>query len=114
MLSSCWFTSTMTVRVRTESEYGEEYADPVTIRNVRFQRASALTLRTVGGEAVGHAAANGPSGKVFVSAEHSVGGFQIPPRSVVSIDGSDEMQVVSCRRCEDWQGVLTHWELEVR
>ena len=53
------------------------------------------------------------SGKVYVDALNSAGAFEVPAGSRIDI-GDHSYLVVECRRCEDFNGHVHHWELTVR
>ena len=93
----------MTVRVPTE---GGGLGDPVTVTRVRYQRVQAVAED-------GHRSADAGSGTVYVDALNSGGAFEVPAGSRVAICGHSYL-VAACRRCEDFNGHVHHWELSVR
>ena len=53
------------------------------------------------------------AGKVYVDALNSGGAFEVPAGSRIDIGGHSYL-VAECRRCEDFNGHVHHWELVVR
>ena len=107
--------SVMEVRAPVaDSEYGDEWSDPVTVSHVRFQRAADLALVSVGGAQPGYVFRDGSRGLVYVDAATSEGAFEVPEGSRVSVDGGDAMEVARVTRCDHMDGTCHHWELEVR
>lgn len=93
----------MSVRVPPEDG---TLAGPVTVSRVRFQR-----VQSVSDDA--HRAADAGAGKVYVDAVNSGGAFEVPAGSRVTLGGHTYL-VAACRRCEDFNGRIHHWELDVR
>ncbi len=81
-------------------------ADAVTVSRVRFQRVQSASED-------GHRSADAGSGEVYVDAVNSGGAFEVPAGSRVTIDEHSYL-VAACRRCEDFNGRIHHWELDVR
>ncbi len=82
------------------------YAEGVAVSHVRFARTQSVLDE-------GHRSADAGAGKVYVDALNSVGAFEVPAGSRIDIDGNS-YYVAECRRCEDFNGHLHHWELVVR
>ena len=82
------------------------YAEGVAVSHVRFVRAQNV----VDDE---HRSADAGSGKVYVDALNSGGAFEVPAGSRIDI-GGHSYYVVECKRCEDFNGHMHHWELVVR
>ena len=82
------------------------YAEGVAISHVRFARKQSVADD-------GHRSADAGAGKVYVDALNSVGAFEVPAGSRIDI-GRHSYYVAECRRCEDFNGHLHHWELVVR
>ena len=93
----------MSVRVPLEDG---TLAEPVTISRVRFQRVQSICDDA-------HRAADAGARKVFVDAVSSGGAFEVPAGSRVTIGGNTYL-VAGCTRCEDFNGHIHHWELDVR
>lgn len=82
------------------------YADGVAVSHVRFARTqSALDD--------GHRSADAGAGKVYVDAVNSGGTLEVPAGSRIDI-GGHSYYVTECKRCEDFNGRVHHWELVVR
>lgn len=94
---------TMSVRV---SLADGTLAEAVTVSRVRFQRVQAAS-----GD--GHRSADAFTGRVYVDAVNSGGAFEVPAGSRVGI-GEHSYLVAACRPCEDFNGHIHHWELDVR
>ena len=82
------------------------YAEGVEVSHVRFARKQSVVDD-------GHRSADAGAGKVYVDALNSVGAFEISAGSRIDIDGNS-YYVVECKRCEDFNGHVHHWELTVR
>ncbi len=82
------------------------YADGVAITRVRFARTQSIVDD-------GHRSADAGAGKVCVDAVNSVGAFEVPAGSRIDIGGHSYL-VAACKRCEDFNGHVHHWELVVR
>lgn len=105
-IPACILTDTCTVRVPVESDYGGEFAEPVEIGNVRFERRDpfhpdALSL------------GDGAKGILFVDAVNSEGAFAIPSGSLVKV-GDVEMVAGSVAEFIGFGGRVHHWEVELR
>lgn len=98
--------SSMAVRVPVDSDYGGEYAEPVEVAHVRFDSSAVLSRR-------GYVLSDGSKGLVYADAVNSMGAFDMPVGSLVSIDGADEMSVKRVTPCKGFFGVMHHWEIEV-
>lgn len=85
---------------------GGVYDEGVAVTRVRFAR----TQSTVDDE---HRSADAGAGKVYVDAVNSGGAFEVPAGSRIDI-GGHSYYVTECRRCEDFNGHVHHWELVVR
>ena len=81
-------------------------AEAVTVSRVRFQRAQSVSDD-------GHRSADAGAGRVYVDAVNSGGAFEVPAGSRIDIGGHSYL-VAACRRCEDFNGRVHHWELDVR
>ena len=93
---------TMSVRVPD----GEGFADAVTISHVRFVRTQAALDDA-------HRSADAGSGRIYIDAVNSPGGFQVPVGSLVEMDGVT-YTVWKSRACEDFGGRVHHWEVDFR
>ena len=82
------------------------YAEGVAVSHVRFQRTQGV----VDDE---HRSADAGSGKVYADALNSDAAFQVPAGSRIGIGGHSYL-VAECKRCEDFNGHVHHWELVVR
>lgn len=82
------------------------YAEGVAVSHVRFCRT-----QSVSGD--DHRSADASAGKVYVDALNSIGAFEVPAGSRIDIDGNSYF-VAECKRCEDFNGRVHHWELTVR
>ena len=82
------------------------YDEGVAVSRVRFCRAQSI----VDDE---HRSADAGAGKVYVDALNSEGAFEVPAGSRIDIDGNS-YYVTECKRCEDFNGHVHHWELTVR
>ena len=82
------------------------YVKGVAVSHVRFARTQSV----VDDE---HRSADAGSGKIYVDAVNSDGAFEVPAGSRIDIDGHS-YYVAECRRCEDFNGRVHHWELVVR
>lgn len=91
--------------VRVPEEDGT-LAEAVTVSRVRFQRVQLVVDNA-------HRSADAGAGKVYVDAVNSGGAFEVPAGSRVAI-GEHSFLVAACRRCEDFNGHIHHWELDVR
>lgn len=81
------------------------YSEGVTISRVHFSR----TQRVVHD---GHRGADAGRGKVYIDATNSSGAFEVPAGSRIDIAGNS-CYVRECKRCEDVNGHVHHWELVV-
>lgn len=107
--------STMEVREPVvDDEHGGGYSAPRTIANVRLIRQTELTAATSGGAQGGYLIEDDASGTVIIDAASSSGAYEVPERSLVSIDGGAEMEVVRVRRFDHFDGSCHHWEVSVR
>nr|DAV82247.1 MAG TPA: Minor capsid protein [Caudoviricetes sp.] len=82
------------------------FAEGVAVSHVRFARTQSVVDD-------GHRDADAGAGKVYVDALNSDGAFEVPAGSRVDIGGHSYL-VAECRRCEDFNGHVHHWELTVR
>ncbi len=82
------------------------YGEGVAVSHVRFARTQGV----VDDE---HRSADAGNGKVYVDALNSDGAFEVPAGSRIDIGGHSYL-VAKCRRCEDFNGHVHHWELVVR
>lgn len=82
------------------------YAEGVAVSHVRFARTQSVVDD-------GHRSADAGSGKVYVDALNSGGAFEVPAGSRIDI-GAHSYYVAECRRYEDFNGHVHHWELMVR
>lgn len=82
------------------------YAEGVAVSHVRIARTQSVLDE-------GHRSADAGAGKVYVDALNSVGAFEVPAGSRIDIDGHS-CYVAECKRCEDFNGHVHHWELVVR
>ena len=82
------------------------YTEGVEVTHVRFARKQSVVDDS-------HRSADAGAGKVYVDALNSVGAFEIPAGSRIDI-GGHSYYVVECKRCEDYNGHVHHWELVVR
>ena len=82
------------------------YAEGVPISHVRFARTQSVADD-------GHSSADAGAGKVYVDALNSAGAFEVPAGSRIDI-GGHSYYVSECKRCEDFNGHVHHWELVVR
>ena len=82
------------------------FAEGILVSNVRFQ----LTQSVVDDD---HRSADAGSGKVYIDALNSGGAFEVPAGSRIDI-GRHSYYVAECKRCEDFNGHVHHWELMVR
>lgn len=85
---------------------GEGFADAVEVSRVRFVRTQATS-----GDA--HRSADAGSGRVYIDAVNSPGGFLVPVGSRVEIGGV-AYTVWKSRACEGFGGRVHHWEVDVR
>lgn len=99
--------STASVRVPLEGDYGGEFAEPVAIGHVRYEKAAGIRRTD-------YQLQDGTTGIVFIDAVNSEGAFEVPASSMVSIDGAPEVCVNACHPREQFAGRVHHWELEVR
>lgn len=82
------------------------YAEGVAVSRVRFARTQSVVDD-------GHRSADAGSGKVYVDALNSARAFEVPAGSRIEI-GGHSYYVAECKRCEDFNGHVHHWELVVR
>lgn len=85
---------------------GGGYAEGVAVSHVRFARTQSVVDDD-------HRSADAGVGKVYVDALNSGGAFEVPAGSRIDI-GGHSYYVAECRRCEDFNGHVHHWELVVR
>ena len=78
----------------------------VAVSHVRFARTQSVVDD-------GHRSTDAGSGKVYVDAVNSGGAFEVPAGSRIDI-GRHSYYVAECKRCEDFNGHVHHWELMVR
>lgn len=78
----------------------------VAVSHVRFARTQSVVDD-------GHRSADPGRGKVYVDALNSGGAFEVPEGSRIDIGGRSYL-VAECKRCEDFNGHIHHWELVVR
>lgn len=98
--------SNCTVRVPIDGEYGGEYAEPRSIERVRLCPRADL-------ERTGYVFSDGAKGLLFIDCINSVGGFELPVGSLVSIDGAPEVAVTRCETLIGFGNEPHHWEVEV-
>ena len=79
---------------------------PRLVRHVRMERAQEVV------DEPGRSADAG-SGTVFIDAESSEGGFEVPAGSRVLVGAGPSVFVRRCRRCCVVRGRVHHWELDV-
>ena len=82
------------------------YAEGVAVSHVRFARTQSVVDDD-------HRSADAGSGKVYVDALNSACAFEVPAGSRIDIGGHSYL-VAECKRCEDFNGRVHHWELVVR
>ena len=82
------------------------FCDGVVVSRVRFRRVQSVVDDD-------HRSADAGAGKVYVDALNSVGAFEVPAGSRIDI-GGHSYYVAECKRCEDFNGHVHHWELTVR
>lgn len=82
------------------------YAGGVAVSHVRFARTQSAVDDD-------HRSADAGAGKVYVDALNSGGAFAVPAGSRIDI-GGHSYYVSECKRCEDFNGRVHHWELVVR
>lgn len=82
------------------------YAEGMAVSHVRFAQTQSVVDN-------GHRSADASSGKVYVDTLNSVGAFEVPAGSRIDIGGHSYL-VAECKRCEDFNGHVHHWELVVR
>ncbi len=80
------------------------YAEPKTVKHVRFERKHEASSDAHRSDCVG--------GKVFMDAVASAGAYEVPAGSKVEIDGV-KLLVKSCSRFAEANGRVHHWELVV-
>ena len=83
-----------------------DFSEGVAVSRVRFRRTQSVSDDE-------HRSADAGSGKVYVDALNSVGAFEVPAGSRIDI-GGHSYYVAECKRCEDFNGRVHHWELVVR
>lgn len=81
------------------------FAEGVAVSGVRFVRTQSVVDDD-------HRSADAGAGKVYVDALNSAGAFEVPAGSRIEI-GGHSYYVRECRRCEDFNGHVHHWELVV-
>jgi hypothetical protein len=82
------------------------YAEGIAVSHVRFARKQSVADD-------GHRSADAGAGKLYIDALNSVGAFEVPAGSRIDIGGHSYL-VAECKRCEDLNGLVHHWELVVR
>lgn len=82
------------------------FAEGVTVSHVRFARTQSVVEDA-------HRSADAGSGKVYIDAVNSDGAFEVPAGSRIDI-GGHSCYVAEVKRCEDFNGLVHHWELVVR
>ena len=82
------------------------YAEGVAISHVRFARTQSVVDD-------GHRSADAGAGKVYIDVVNSCGAFEVPAGSRIEIGGHSYL-VAECKRREDFNGHVHHWELVVR
>ena len=82
------------------------FCEGVAVSRVRFVRTQSVVDDD-------HRSADAGAGKVYVDALNSVGAFEVPAGSRIDI-GGNSYYVAECKRCEDFNGHVHHWELTVR
>lgn len=82
------------------------FADPVEIKNVRFQSRDEL-------RASQYVFTDGSVGLLFVDCVNSAGAFEIPPGALVDIRGQERV-VVKTTPLYELLGRVHHWEVELR
>jgi hypothetical protein len=93
---------------KVDAEFGGEFDEPVNIRRVRLDGVDSI-------RSTPYALAEDTTGLLFVDAVISVGAFEVPAGSKVSLDGGATWSSVNaCHRFETFGGRTHHWELEVR
>lgn len=99
---------TAIVRVPKDTPYGGEYEEPKTIDHVWFD-ASATIRRT------DYQLEAPVKGTLFIDPKVSVGAFEIPAGSLVSVDGEvSEAAVHDCSTIKDNMGKVHHWEIVLK
>ena len=98
--------SSVAVRVPVEGDYGGEYGEPQTITGVRFESAASLVRSD-------HVLSDGAKGLLFIDAVNSLGAFEVPVGSLLSIDGQEYAAAGKVDRYECFNGTVHHWEIEV-
>lgn len=100
--------SSAAVRVPVDGKDGGEHEQEARlIEHVRYESASAAKRSS-------YVFADGSTGLVYIDAANSIGAFEVPVGSLVSIDGAPEVCVVKCAPFESYAGRVHHWEVEVR
>lgn len=82
------------------------YTEGVVVSHVRFCKTQSVADDD-------HRSADAGAGKVYVDALNSVGALEVPAGSRIDI-GGHSYYVAECKRCEDFNGHVHHWELTVR
>lgn len=82
------------------------FAEGVIVSHMRFQRTQSVVDDS-------HRSADAGSGKVYIDALNSGGCFEVPAGSRIDI-GEHSYLVAECKRCEDFNGHVHHWEPTVR
>lgn len=82
------------------------HAEGVAVARVRFVRSQQACDDA-------HRSADAGRGRVFVDAANSVGAFEVPAGSRVTIGGHSYV-VERCWERRGWDGRVHHWELDVR
>lgn len=82
------------------------FAEGVAVSHVRFRRTQSVVDDD-------HRSADAGAGKIYIDALNSVGAFEILAGSRIEI-GGHSYYVAECKRCEDFNGHVHHWELTVR
>ena len=91
-----------------ESDRGGAFAEAVEVTNVRYERVAGIRKEDWQLE-------DGTTGRLWIDAIQSGGAFEVPAGSKVSVDGGKTWMLASrCKRLEDFDGEVHHWELELR
>lgn len=97
--------STMSVRVPIDGRRG--YSDAMFVTHVRFQDVKVL-------ETSSYAIDDDSTGIIYMDAVNSVGAFDIPVGSLISVDGGEERSVVKTTKEVGFGNKVHHWKIEVR
>lgn len=82
------------------------FSDPVTIKGVRWEAREMV-------KASQHVFTDGSTGLMFVDRINSAGAFEIPAGSLVTVNGQEKF-VVQTFPVKEMNGVVHHWEVELR